>query len=592
MKQIVILPIFCLLYNLVHTQNEAGIIDSTFGNNGKIVTFSEIGFLNSNAAASQNDGSIIDAGGISFTGQPGGFFASKYSKDGLLDSNFGDQGIATIIGTGIGQAIAVQQDNKIVITGYTYDLFGPYYITIARLNSNGSIDSSFGSNGFIKTLAGDQGQGIAIQPDGKILIVGVHTGNAITLRYLPDGSPDKSFGNNGVVETKFGNNTSSGNTILIQPDDKIVIAGRTDKTILLGRYNNDGTLDETFGNSGKVLYDIGSGVDEINDIVLQPDGKIIAVGTTFSKFSDTSNAIILRYTSDGKLDESFGNNGLIIFQLQTNTRLISVALQKDGRIITAGGVDDANGIHQHFLVERFGTNGIIDSSFGNDGYQITEIDESDLAKKVTLQQDGKIVLAGSAFNDSILGPSEDRIALCRYNNDINKKQIFITKIKRWIQHHNGIEWNNMPGIQSYAVQRSVDVQHWTTINRQSVGSGQQFAVNHYSDPTPPSTGTTYYRLQTTSTSNAVANSNVIAITNDELNVSLSPNPAKSALSISDLPSSEKVKITVIDFDGNVKLQTTTNNSTCSLNIASLSSGNYVLKIETSTNSVSKQFVKE
>jgi hypothetical protein len=150
----------------------------------------------------------------------------------------------------------------------------------------------------------------------------------------------------------------------------------------------------------------------------------------------------------------------------------------------------------------------------------------------------------------------------------------------------------MPGIQSYAVQRSIDGQHWTTIDRQAVASSQQFAVNHYVDPTPPSTGTTYYRLQITSTSDAIANSNVIAIANDELNVSLSPNPAKSTLSIAGLPTSEKVNITVVDFSGNVKLQRTTNNNTYALNIASLSSGNYVLKVETSTNSVTKQFVKE
>ncbi len=134
-----------------------------------------------------------------------------------------------------------------------------------------------------------------------------------------------------------------------------------------------------------------------------------------------------------------------------------------------------------------------------------------------------------------------------YNDSLSKKQIIITKIRRWVQHHKGIEWDNMQGTQSYAVQRSTDGLHWITIDRQAAESGQQFATNHYSDPTPSSTSTNYYRLQTTSTSNAVANSNVIATSNDDIKIS--PNPVISSLQIQGLSAAQKTKLTIIDLNG-------------------------------------------
>ncbi len=155
----------------------------------------------------------------------------------------------------------------------------------------------------------------------------------------------------------------------------------------------------------------------------------------------------------------------------------------------------------------------------------------------------------------------------------------------------------MPGVQSYAVQRSMDGIHWTTVYRSQVTAYSA----HYSDPTPSSAGRNYYRLQTTGTSNAVANSNIISISNDDLNISLSPNPAKSTLSIAGLPKNEKVKVTVVDFSGNTAMSHELSpvppnagamSASYNLNIASLHAGNYMLKIETNGEVVTRQFVKE
>ena len=138
----------------------------------------------------------------------------------------------------------------------------------------------------------------------------------------------------------------------------------------------------------------------------------------------------------------------------------------------------------------------------------------------------------------------------------------------------GIEWDNMPGnVNSYAVQRSADGVNWTTVHRQQTIVNSQLSivnsplstVNYYSDPSPLN-GTNYYRLQTTSTGNVVANSNVIAVTSDNNTIKVSPNPAINSLHIEGLSSTQKTKLTVVDFGGNIKLQAEVNGSDYNLNI--------------------------
>jgi len=592
-----------LFFYVPFAQNKAGTLDSSFGVNGKVLTSSPTGYLNCVAAASQTDGSIIAAGSVSFVNSnTDDFFAIKYSSNGILDSSFGKKGLAVIRGLGEAQTAKVQADNKIIIAGYNTDLFGTYYvITIGRLNADGSVDSTFGSNGAITTNAGKNCHDIAIQDDGKILVTG-ETGIAfLTLCYLPDGTLDNSFGNNGSVTTIFdGGTPKTANANVTQPDGKIVLAGGDNHKIMLARYNSDGSLDQTFGINGQVISDITNinPLNKVYDMTLQPDGKLVLSGTTVDGLGITNNTILLRYMADGSLDTAFGNKGIVIRALQYNSNAFNIALQKDNKIIISGDYI-TDGINPHFLIERYNIDGSIDTSFGNDGYQVTAMDQSDGASGLIIQNGGKIVLAGFALSTQT-GPSEYEVALSRYNNDTeSKKQILITKIRRWLQHHNGIVWDNMTGVKSYAVQRSADGVKWMTMHslqalinsESSVVNSQLSTVNYYNDASPLP-GTNYYRLQTTSVSGAVANSNVIAVTSDALNVSLSPNPAKNTLSLAGLPANEKVKLTVVDFSGNVKLQTLANASSYNLNIAVLRAGNYVIKMDINGEVVSRQFVKE
>ncbi|MEO8713060.1 MAG: T9SS type A sorting domain-containing protein [Parafilimonas sp.] len=187
------------------------------------------------------------------------------------------------------------------------------------------------------------------------------------------------------------------------------------------------------------------------------------------------------------------------------------------------------------------------------------------------------------------------VSLAAYNK-YGVRQMIALKIRRWLQHRNGIMWGNVNGANSYAVQRSGDRVNWTIVYRQPITVNRQRSADYYNDSSPLS-GTNYYRLQTTSTNGAINYSNVIAITADEDAIKISPNPATNSLHIEGLSAgrqglSANTKLTVIDFAGNIKLQAFSNSNSYNLNIASLTTGNYLLKIKMNNDVVTKKFVKE
>lgn len=588
--KISLILVVCLLYSILG-KAQPGTLDYSFGDSGKVVSKY---FGNCYGMIVQSDNKIVCTGN---NGQQA-FQTVRYLPDGMLDVSFGNEGIVNplIQETGaLTTSITIQTDQKLLVAGSGYKQGIPTCM-ILRFLPDGTLDNSFGMNGISDSTFG-QGESfpsIVIQSDGKIVETSWFAPGFITIRFMPDGTLDQDFGDKGKVISTFGSNAVP-DAIAMDSEGHIIVGGNyagNASEFIIARYTSTGTLDESFGNNGVVITDFGKHGDQLFAITTQPDGKIIGAGVTGTDFTGVNeNMAIVRYNVNGALDSSFGINGkvTVVFNA-TNSQANSLILEPDGKILIGGGTGgEAEGTSVDFALVRLLSDGSLDSVFAEDGKEVTDFGLNETGTHIALQS-GKIILAGTSYTTQ--PENQINYALARYYNDsLTKRQIIITKIKRWIQHHNGIEWINTPGTQSYAVQRSTDGQHWTTISRQAISSGQQFGVNHYSDPAPSSAGITYYRLQTTSTSNAVANSNVIAISDDELNISLSPNPAKSTMSIAGL-TNEKVKITVVDFSGNIKMQTTVNSDSYTLNITSLPSGNYILKVETSTNSVTKQFVKE
>lgn len=253
---------------------QPGTLDFNFGDKGKIIS-KAYGYCY--AGALQTNGKII-ASGYGGDGISEGFSIAQYLPEGVLDSSFGR--VITDFGYNAETvfSLKVQVDGKILAAGDGY--LENEDILIARYLSNGSLDSSFGNKGKIITDFGEWEycRSINLQTDGKIVLTGFIQKEAfgendvLVVRYMPDGSLDKSFGNEGKVTTVLPFDTYS-TCEIIQPDGKIIISGYIwyggiDEKFLTIRYNEDGTVDSSFGVDGKVITDFGKGGDRINTMVI------------------------------------------------------------------------------------------------------------------------------------------------------------------------------------------------------------------------------------------------------------------------------------------------------------------------------------
>lgn len=327
-------------------------------------------------------------------------------------------------------SVATQGDGKIVVAGYA-GVGGVDRFALVRYNSDGSLDTSFNSNGKVTTAVGTgtcKGEGVTLQDDGKIVVVG-YSFNAgeqscfTVLRYSADGSLDTSFGNAGKVTTAVAKQ-SNADGVAMQSDGKIVVAGnafidRNKNDFGLVRYNANGTLDTTFNGTGKATADFGA-QDLGHTVAVHGDGKIVVAGYTTN--GSKKQCALACFTANGSLDTSFNGTGKVItnFGGDGDAEGQGVAAQSDGKTVvvgyaTVGGV-------QQFAVERHKTDGALDTSFGGTGRVLTAVGISGSnATAVALQKDGKIVIAGYAVGNS--GRVYD-FACLRYNTDGSLDQSF------------------------------------------------------------------------------------------------------------------------------------------------------------------------
>lgn len=331
--------------------------------------------------------------------------------------------IITDMGTNYDYAhsIAVQPDEKVIVAGDSYG-----FPCMIRFDTEGALDPLFGNEGRVFAPWSGGGNPLAtdvvVLSDGMILLgSSYYNGNDndfIIACFIPDGSIDENFGSNGTTVTSIGSFEDVCFAIALQADGKLLAAGGTNKSqgsfdydFALVRYKPDGTPDSTFGNSGIVITQIGLYMNRAYSVVVQQDGKILLAGEAQDSQEAFSDFAVVRYNEDGSLDSNFGTNGKLRISLgETYDYAKSMVLQEDGKIVIAGYTQ--NGLNNYdFALIRLNTDGSFDDNFGNNGIVTTDIG-NDYANSVTLQQDGKIVLAGSTTSGTMYD-----FATLRYNED-------------------------------------------------------------------------------------------------------------------------------------------------------------------------------
>ena len=595
--------ILLLFTAVIYIYAQPGTLDKSFGVGGKVLDTSI--WADCQAMAVQPDGKILTGGYTddSDDSNDGGFYIARYNKDGTIDESFGKEGkfIIRKIDGGYpvaAKSIAVQPDGKIIACGPIIPQNYYSHVGILRLNADGTIDSSFGINGFVifkLSKWSDLIGGMVLQPDGKIVVAGNSQSNFsqpgpdFVLRYLPDGTPDDRFGEKGIVLTYYTDANVYLGAVTLQEDGKILTGGiyATSKDrYQVVRYDSDGSLDKSFGEEGFArllpqLYDDAS--MSISAITVQPDDKILLGGSGGQGY----RVALARFNADGSVDEGFGDKkGYTILPMDTGGGIVESVFYSatDQKIIaTAHYYYDA--AHQVAAI-RYNYNGTVDSTFGENGIAAGGFSEnkhgSDFGSGVgALQPDGKIIVSGSfEQNDG----DTYSVALFRFNGGDSDKQPLIVRIKRWLQHH-GISWQYNSDVRYYSVQRSMDG-GITYKEVARVGN----STNSYEDALQASAAA-LYRLAAVAKDGTRTYSNTLLL-DDAQQARIYPNPVSNNLQVQGLSQNSKTSLSIIDFNGNVRGTTTASGSTYSINTANLAAGNYLLKIQHNGTTTTQPFVKQ
>lgn len=390
------------------TDQSSGQLDTSFAGDGTIMTFippilDPPGYNTdiAEAVAIDSDGRILVAG--SRTERR--FALERYNADGTLDTTFGTDGLATLPAPYDAEAacLVVQPDGRIVVGGGLNSLYA-----LARFMPDGSLDPDFGQGGIVQPSRPlGPAAGIALLPDGRIVLGGGGAGYSLKLsRYEPNGLQDVAFGTNGVVDTGLSasgiirmTQQADGRFVFVFWGDGVFV----DKGVTLARFDSDGSSDAGFGSGGIVYVPLLG-----EDVVAQPDGKIVVGGASYRIFKgyvpelEVLDFEVARLNPDGSLDADFGRKGIVTTSFNGRPSVIqSLALDAQGRLVAAGATLPHSGTSD-FALARYEPDGTIDKSFGKSGRTTADVDGLGLgesAHAIAVQPDGRLVVVGSVTID-------------------------------------------------------------------------------------------------------------------------------------------------------------------------------------------------
>lgn len=369
------------------------------------------------------------------------FVAASQAAPGELDPGFGKKGkVMTSFGdVAYANSVTLQPNGKVVAAGVVGKANGEIAFGLARYRKNGSLDRAFGSKGKVTTKI-DQAaaaSAVALAQNRKIFaagtsIDGTHSQFAL-VRYRKDGSLDGEFASAGIARAAFAAKDAGAGALVLQPDGRLVVAGNASENhraeIALARFDEDGTLDPSFGSDGEVEFPIpNEEAASATGVAIQSDDKIVVAGSTYRVDGDNLlpvDAVLARLNADGSLDQTFGTNGVVTRALgdgpqgEFGDRADGVAIQQDGKILVAGRVFYGT---YDFGVARYNTDGTPDPSFGGDGKVVNTFgrNRTSGANAIALRKDGRIVLAGYSGKTE----AKPEFAVARYRPDGSRDRSF------------------------------------------------------------------------------------------------------------------------------------------------------------------------
>lgn len=344
---------------------DSGKLDTSFNDPYGFSVYAEGsgGSVGYSRPALQADGRILVTGNAMPASDIPRLLVARYTADGRLDASFGQDGLVTYTtgpdGASYGRAIAVQDDGRIVVSGYTISAQS-IVVLVVRLNADGTLDTDFGTNGvtLVSVLDGNPalsaGMALAIQPDGAIVVAGTAMspeimGQGFVLRLSTDGSLDTGFGTNGIFRVDTGAWVSLLYGLTLPGDGSIIAAGALSETDesqiepLLVKLTPQGRLDTDFGAGGLALWSAPGGEDaQLIDVAADSDGSLVGVGT-YRADEETTDMLVLKFTADGETDGSFADDGAFVYDADTFDMLQAATVLPDGHILAAGyvsGVED------------------------------------------------------------------------------------------------------------------------------------------------------------------------------------------------------------------------------------------------------------
>ena len=373
-----------------------------------------------NSVAVQHDSKIVVAG-YADVGGVDRFALVRYNSDGSLDTSFNSKGkVTTAVGTGTckGQGVALQSDGKIVVVGHSFNAGGQSCFTVLRYGAHGNLDTSFGDSGKVTTTVAkdSNADSVAMQSDGKIVVAGNafidrNNNDFGVVRYNANGTLDTTFNGTGKATADFGAH-DLGHSVAVHGDGRIVVAGystnESEKQCALACFKANGNLDTSFNGTGKVTTNFGGDGDaEGQGVATQSDGKTVVVG--YATVAGVQRFAVERYNTDGALDTSFGGTGRVLTAVGiSGSNATGVALQKDGKIVVAGYAVNNSGRVYDFACLRYNADGSFDQSFGDHGKVTTDVGDGKASSLAV--QDNKIIVAGSAYDGD-----NNEFAVVRYN---------------------------------------------------------------------------------------------------------------------------------------------------------------------------------